>query len=87
MIKRPRKPPMSQRLARHFLMGVALGLMLTILLLATNSHLRQLIAWSADPDGSLLGFSVFLSFTIGFGAMFTGFVFESRENEGDSRRF
>jgi hypothetical protein len=78
-----KNPPMFSRLMFHFAMGVALGLVVTIVLLTSNGGMiTDMIRSSTE---AFIEFTVAVSVGIGAGATLTGLAFETeREETGDS---
>jgi ABC-type antimicrobial peptide transport system permease subunit len=78
---RPKKP-LFNALLTHFLMGVALGLSLVLLLsLLDDFHVRELIAASGAPVQTTLMLVTTYALMFGIGAALTGLVM-TLEEEG-----
>ena len=70
------------KLLTHFLMGVALGLSLVLLLgLIEAFHLRELIAHSEAPMQTAVMLVATCGLTFGIGAVLTGLVLTLEEEE------
>jgi hypothetical protein len=79
---RPKKP-LFNALLTHFLMGVALGLSLVLLLgLIDAFHVRDLIAKSGAPAQTTLMLVTTYALMFGIGATLTGLVMTLEEDEG-----
>jgi hypothetical protein len=73
---------LARQLARHALMGGALGMILALMLLASNcQHLRDMITGSPAPLVQLGVFIGGLSTYLAFGATLTGFLFILQEED------
>lgn len=78
---RPKKP-LFNALLTHFLMGVALGLSLVLLLSLIDAfHVRELIAASGAPVQTMLMLVTTYALMFGIGAGLTGLVM-TLEEEG-----
>jgi hypothetical protein len=65
-----------REVACHLLMGVALGIVFALVLLALNAqHLLDVIRHSAAPSTTLIIFVCGVAIYFGFGAAITGFHF------------
>ena len=74
--------PLVNKLLTHFLMGMALGLSLVLLLgLIEAFHLRELIAHSEAPMQTAVMLVATCGLMFGIGAVLTGLVLTLEEEE------
>jgi NhaP-type Na+/H+ or K+/H+ antiporter len=71
--------PISVQMIIHCGMGVILGALLGLALIATNPQIFQFIVSSSSPLMEMAVFVGFFSFVVGTGATMSGFVFTAIE--------
>jgi hypothetical protein len=77
IVRAAQKRRLAPRIALHFAMGAALGMMLGLCLLYFDvANIRDVIEGSYDPNSTRTAFGAVLAMQFGIGAALTGFVLE-----------